>query len=154
MTPSITDPDLLHAYIDGVVSCAYIDVISNVTTCVWNKVNFVDDSGLMKRAIGQIASTLATLNHLLAKSSTPFYYDQPEPTIADYFVFEAYTIARDFDSRILPKEEDRLALMKLEKTMRERPALVNYFSKGLLFKRFSGLANESEYMATLAAGRK
>ncbi|CAF2142405.1 unnamed protein product [Rotaria magnacalcarata] len=93
---------------------------------------------------------LNSLNSLVRKSSTSFYYDQPEPTIADYFVFEAYTAARDYCRKLLPDEEDYQSLVKLKQMMRERPALANYFSKGLLFRCFTGSPKDSEYMARLA----
>ncbi|CAF2211286.1 unnamed protein product [Rotaria magnacalcarata] len=121
LTSSIDDKDLLHGYIDGVVQCAYADVIFNILQCI-----------------------------LVRKSSTSFYYDQPEPTIADYFVFEAYTAARDYCRKLLPDEEDYQSLVKLKQMMRERPALANYFSKGLLFRCFTGSPKDSEYMARLA----
>lgn len=38
--------------------------------------------------------------------------------------------------------------------MKERPALANYFSKGLLFKRFTGSPKENDYMKKLAETKK
>ncbi|CAF2512988.1 unnamed protein product [Rotaria sp. Silwood2] len=154
LTSSTNDVDLLHGYIDGVVSCAYTDVISSVLTCIWNCVNFADENNLAARLVKKITNDLKALNNLLKKSSTSFYYDQPEPTIADYFVFEAFTITRDYNANILPNEEDCHALKKHEQIMNERPALANYFSKGLLFKRFTGSPKENEYMATIAETKK
>ena len=94
----------------------------------------MDKKNPMSLLIQKILNDLKSLNDLLEKSFTVFYYDQMEPTIADYFVFEAYTIARDYHQTLMPKEENHQALMKLEQTMKERPELANYFSKGLLFK--------------------
>jgi glutathione S-transferase len=104
----------------------------------------------MNRTAKRIPAILKTLNSLLQKSSTSFYYDQTEPTIADYFIFEAFTIARDYHRRLIPNEEDCQALKKLEQTMRSRPGLAHYFSKGLLFKRITGSPKEAEYIANLA----
>ena len=151
LTTSIHDKDLLYGYIDGIVSCAYTDVILNVLTCIWTCVSFDDETNPMNRLVKKIPNDLKALNSLLKKSSTSFFYDQREPTIADYFVFEGFTIARDCHKKLLPNEEDCQALIKLEQVMKERPALTNYFSKGLLLKRFTGSPKESEYMATVAA---
>ena len=150
LTSSIDDTDVLHGYIDGVVSCAYTDIIINILLCIWMMVDFVDEKNPLNRLTKKIPNDLKTLNNLLAKSSTSFYYDQLEATIADYFVFEAFTAARDYCPKLLPNKEDCQALAKLEQVMRERPALVNYFSKDLLYKRFSGSPKESEYIAKLA----
>jgi hypothetical protein len=150
LTSSIDDKDLLYAYIDGVVSCAYTDILINVLTCIWSMIDFVNENDPINRLAKKIPNDLKTLNDLLAKSSTSFYYDQPQPTIADYFVFEAFTAARDYCQKLLPNEENRQALEKLEQTMKERPALANYLNKGLLYKRFSGSPKESEYIAKLA----
>ncbi|CAF3427532.1 unnamed protein product [Rotaria sp. Silwood1] len=154
LTPSIDNEDFLHGYIDGVVSCAYTDIISNVITCIFSNLNFTDKNNPSYRLLRIISNNLKALNNLLKKSSTSFYYDQQEPTIADYFVFEAFTLARDYHEIVLPNEEDRQALIKHEQIMKERPALANYFSKGLLFKRITGSSKESEYMATLAETKK
>ncbi|CAF3442366.1 unnamed protein product, partial [Rotaria sp. Silwood2] len=141
--------DLLEIYINGVVSCAYIDVISNVLICIFNGVNFEDRNDQNYRLTKKISTDLKALNNLLKKSSTSFYYNQSEATIADYFVFEAFTIARDYCQKLIPNEEECQALMKLEQVMKERPGLVNYFNKDLLFKRFTGSLKESEYMKKL-----
>ncbi|CAF1445617.1 unnamed protein product [Rotaria sp. Silwood1] len=150
ITSSINDKDLLEIYINGVVSCAYIDVISNVLICIFNGVNFQDRKDQNYRLTKKIPSDLKALNNLLKKSSTSFYYDQLEATIADYFVFEAFTIARDYCQKLIPNEEECQALMKFEQVMKERPGLVNYFNKDLLFKRFTGSSKESEYMKKLS----
>jgi hypothetical protein len=150
LTSSVDDKDLLYGYIDGVVSCAYTDIICNILLCLWSMVDFVDDTNPINRTTKKIPSDLQTLNNLLKKSSTPFYYDQLEPTIADYFVFEAFTAARDYSTKLIPNEENRQALEKLEKLMKERPGLANYFSQGLLYKRFTGSPKEGEYIAKLA----
>jgi hypothetical protein len=97
-----------------------------------------------------IPSALRALTNLLKKSSTPFFYDQTEPTIADYFAFEAYIIACAYHSKVLPHEDDCQALKKLEQIMKERPAIADYFKKGLLFKRCTGSPKEEDYMAKLA----
>ncbi|CAF4337056.1 unnamed protein product [Rotaria socialis] len=41
LTSSIDDKDLLHGYIDGVVPCAYTDVIFNILQCIWTMIDFV-----------------------------------------------------------------------------------------------------------------
>jgi hypothetical protein len=150
LTPKITDKEFLRGYIDGVVSCAYVDVIINILTCVWSMVDFVDDKNPMNLLAKKIPNDLKSLNNLLKKSSTTFFYDQPEPTIADYFVLEAYSASRDYCVKLLPEKDDREALEKLVKTMTERPALADYLNKGLLYKRFSGSPKEAEYIAKLA----
>ena len=154
LTSSIDDQDILQGYIDGVVSCAYTDIIANVLTCIWSSVDFVDENNSMNHLTKKIPNDLKALNNLLKKSSTTFFYDQTEPTIADFFVFEAFTIARDYCYKILPNEEDREALVKLEETMKKRPGLANYFSKGLLLKRFTAAPKESEYLAKLSETQK
>ncbi|CAF3885623.1 unnamed protein product [Rotaria sordida] len=154
LTSSIDDEDLLHGYIDGVVSCAYTDVISTVLISIWSSVNIADENNPSYRLVKKTANDLKALNNLLKKSSTSFYYDQPEPTIADYFVFEAFLLARDYHEKVLPNEEDCQALIKLEQAMKKRPALANYFNNGLLFKRFTASSKESEYLATLAEIKK
>ena len=151
LTSTIDDEDILHGYIDGVVSCAYTDVISGVLSCIWNMVDLVDESNPAHRITKKIPGDLKALNSLLEKSSTGFYYDQPEPTIADYFVFEAFTLSRDFALKFLPAKEDRQALEKLERSIKDRPAIANYFAKGSLYKRFTGSPTEDIYMAKLAA---
>jgi hypothetical protein len=113
-------------------------------------IDFVDETNPMNRLAKKIPSDLKTLNSLLKKSSTPFYYDQPKPTIADYFVFEAYTASRDYCVKLLPEKDDRQALEKLEQAMKEQPGLADYFKQGLLYKRFSGSPKEAEYIAKLA----
>ncbi|CAF1185320.1 unnamed protein product [Rotaria sordida] len=150
LTSNIDDKDFLETYIDGVVSCAYTDIISNVITCIWSMINFVDETNPSNRFSRKIPNDLKALNNLLEKSSTSFYYDQTEPTIADYFVFEAFTMAHDYCKKLLPNKEDCQALIKLEHVMKERPAIANYLSKGLLFKRFTGSPKEIEYLTKLA----
>lgn len=113
--------------------------------------DFVDETNPMNRLSRKIATDLKALNDLLTKSSTAFYYDQSEPTIADYFVFEAFTAARDYCVKLLPAKDNRQALEKLEETMKQRPAIAEYLAKGLLYKRFSGSPTESDYIAKLAA---
>jgi hypothetical protein len=150
----MNDKELLEVYLNGVVSCAYVDVIINVLICVFNGVDFENRNDQNYRLTKKIPSDLKALNNLLKKSSTSFYYDQTEPTIADYFVFEAFTITRDYYQKLIPNEENCRALVKLEELMKERPGLANYFSKGLLFKRITGSPKESAYMAKLAETQK
>jgi hypothetical protein len=113
-------------------------------------IDFVDETNPMNSLAKKIPRDLKTLNDLLKKSSTSFYYDQPEPTIADYFVFEAYAAAQDYCVKLLPAKDDRQALENLEQKMKERPGLANYFNQGLLYKRFSGSPKEAEYISKLA----
>ena len=150
VTSSITNENFLHAYLDGVVSCAYTDIIFNVLTCIWSMADFVDESNPMNRMARKIPTDLKALNSLLTKSSTVFYYDQSEPTIADYFVFEAFTAARDYCLKLLPDKDNRQALEKLEETMKQRPAIANYLARDLLYKRFSGSPSEGDYITKLA----
>jgi len=49
LTSSIHDKDLLYGYIDGVVSCAYTDIILNVLTCISSMVDFTDETNPMHR---------------------------------------------------------------------------------------------------------
>ena len=53
------------------------------------------------------------------------FYDQIQPTVADYFVFEAYSLVYDISPKLL--SNDCQALVKLQQIMKERPALENYF---------------------------
>ncbi|CAM4891453.1 unnamed protein product [Rotaria socialis] len=137
--------------IDGVVSCAYTDVIMSLFLILYSQVEFDNPEHAYAMLVKKIAGDFKMLNNLLAKSSTPFFYDQHEPTIADYFVFYAFTLAKDFHSALLPTEEDSEALRKFEQVMRERPALAKYFSESRLFDRFSGSPTEQEYRAKIAA---
>ncbi|CAF3495205.1 unnamed protein product [Rotaria sp. Silwood1] len=145
------DPTVFQALIDGVVSCAYTDVIFNLFMVLWNQVDFDDPNHPYARLVKKIAGDLKMLNDLLTKSSTSFFYDQDEPTIADYFVFYAFTLAKDFHSALLPVDEDSQALNKLEQVMRNRPALAKYFNESRLFNRFSGSPTEQQYRAKIAA---
>ena len=151
MTSTITDRDVLRGYIDGVVSCAYTDIITNLLTCIWNLADFIDETKPINRMNRKIPADLQALNNLLSKSSTTFFYDQNEPTIADYFVYEAFTATRDYYVKLLPNDENRQALDRLEKVMKERAGLKKYFDQGLLFKRFTGSPKENEYIAELTA---
>ena len=116
-------------------------------------IDFVDDSNPSNRLSRKIPNDLKALNNLLEQSSTSFYYDQREPTIADYFVFEAFTMARDYSKKLVPQDDCR-ALMQLEQVMRERPALANYFHRGALAKRFTGFPKETDYLTKLAQTSK
>ncbi len=122
--------------------------------CIFNGLDFDNPNDPAYRYIKVIASSIKQLNNLLSKSSTSFFYDQNDPTIADYFAFEAYTIARDYHEKVLTTDDDCRALKKLEQIMKERPALANYFNKGLLFKCFSGSPKENDYMKKLAETKK
>ncbi|UJR19642.1 hypothetical protein I4U23_022776 [Adineta vaga] len=150
LTRTINDKDFLESYLNGVVSCAYTDIISNLITCLWSMIDFVDETNPSNRFSRKIPNDLKALNDLLEKSSTTFYYDQIEPTIADYFVFEAFTMARDYSKKFLPNEENRQALIKLEQVMKQRPAIANYFKKNSLSKRFTGSPKEIQYLTKLA----
>ncbi|CAF0915596.1 unnamed protein product [Adineta ricciae] len=149
LTSKVNDQQFLETYINGVVSCAYTDIISNLITCIWSMVNFVDETNPSNRLTRKIPNDLKALNDLLEKSSTSFYYDQHQPTIADYFVFEAFTMARDYSKRFLPNEENYQSLIKLEHVMKQRPAIANYFKQNLLSKRFTGSPKETEYLINL-----
>lgn len=149
VTSSIPDEDFLHGHLDGVVSCAYTDIIFNLITCIWAQVDFVDENNPSHRLTKKIPGDLKALNSLLEKSSTGFYYDQLQPTIADYFVFEAFTAARDYSRKLIPNEQHRQALEKHEQSIKQRPAIGNYLKKGLLYKRFCASPTEPEYMAKL-----
>ncbi|CAF1064299.1 unnamed protein product [Rotaria sordida] len=149
--PTNEDPIVFQALIDGVVSCAYTDIIFNIFMVLWNQVDFDDSTDPYARLVKKIAGDLKMLNDLLAKSSTSFFYDQDEPTIADYFVFYAFTLAKDVHSALLPANEDSQALDKLEQVMRNRPALAKYFNEGRLYNRFSGSPTEEQYRAKLVA---
>ncbi len=145
-TPSIDDKNIIQAYVDGIVSCSYFDVITHVLTCVYNGLDFNNQNDPNFRFTRMIPSALQSLNRILEKSSTSYFYDQAEPTTADYFAFEAYMIARDYHQKVLARDEYCQALKKLEQTMKQQPAIANYFAKGLLFKRFTGSPKENDYM--------
>ena len=113
--------------------------------------DFINESDPVGRLTKKIPTDMKALNSLLAKSATPFYYDQTKPTIADYFVFEAVTAARDYSSKLLPDKDNRQALEKLVESIKQRPAIANYLKKGLLYKRFCGSPTELEYMTKLKA---
>ena len=147
------DEDFLRGHLDGVVSCAYTDIISNLLASIWNRRDFFDETDPMLRLLARIPDDLKSLNNLLKRSSTVFYYDQIEPTIADYFVFEAFTGARDFSSKLLPTEENRQALEKLEETMKQRAGIANYFARDRLYKLFTGSEKENEYFARLTTNQ-
>ena len=142
------DPVVFQGLIDGVVSCAYTDIILNVFMLLYSEVNFDQPNWPCSIFLKKIPVDLKLLNNLLATSSTSFFYDQAEPTIADYFVFEAFTLTKDFHSALLPEDEDSQALYKLEKAMRDRPGLNKYFNEGHLFSRLSGSPTEDRYRAT------
>ncbi|CAF4727630.1 unnamed protein product, partial [Rotaria magnacalcarata] len=66
----------------------------------------VDETNPRNVLVKKMSNDLKPLNSLLQKSSTRFYYDQTEPSIADYFVFEAFTASRDYCQKLLPNAED------------------------------------------------
>ncbi|CAF0994706.1 unnamed protein product [Adineta steineri] len=150
LTSKVYDKDFLETYINGVVSCAYTDIISNLITCIWSMINFVDENNPSNRLSKKVSNDLKALNDLLVKSSTSFYYDQTEPTIADYFVFEAFTMAQDYSKKFLPNEKNCQSLIKLECVMKERPAIANYLNNGSLFTRFTGSPKEIQYLTKLS----
>jgi glutathione S-transferase len=148
LTSTNKDPVLLEGYINGVVTCAYTDVIIHAILCLWSTPDIENNDIPRYNPIKRIQNGLESLNTLLKQSSTSFFYDQKEPTIADYFAFEAYSIIRDIHPKFLSNNCD--ALVKLEQAMKERPALANYFKNGRLFKRFCGSPYEDGYLASLA----
>ncbi|CAF1349976.1 unnamed protein product [Rotaria sordida] len=149
--PINEDPMIFQALIDGVVSCVYTDIVLNIAMVLYNEVNFDDPNDPYARLVKKIVDDFKVLNSLLTNSSTSFFYDQDEPTIADYFVFYAFTLAKDFYFALLPADEDTQALSKLEQIMRGRPALAKYFNEGRLYNRISGSPTEEQYRAKLAA---
>jgi hypothetical protein len=148
VSSSNNDPILLEGYINGVINCAYTEVISNALLCLWNTPDIEDKESPGYNTIKKIQNGLESLNTLLKQSLTSFFYDQIEPTVADYFAFEAYLVVRDIHPKLLPNNCD--TLVKLEKVMKERPALASYFKNGKLFKRFTAAPHEEEYLAKLA----
>ncbi|UJR08593.1 hypothetical protein I4U23_012852 [Adineta vaga] len=148
ITSSINDPILLEAYLNGVVSCAYTDVIVNACKAIWESVDIENKESVAYYQIMGVRDNIASLNTLLKQSSTTFFYDQTEPTIADYFAFEAYLTARDIHSVFLPTDCE--ALVKLEQTMKQRPALAEYFKNNRLFKRFTAASHEEEYLEKIS----
>ena len=148
VTSSNDDQILLEGYLNGVTNCAYTDVISNALLCLWTAPDIEDKQSPAYNTIKKLQNGLETLNLLLQTSSTSFFYNQVEPTVADYFVFEAYSIVRDIHPKLLPNNCD--ALVKHQQIMKERPALANYFKKGKLFKRFTAAPHEEGYLSKLA----
>lgn len=145
------DPVVFRGLIDGVMSCAYTDIIMSTFLVLYNQLDFDDPNHPYARLAKKIVDDFKTLENLLAKSTTPFFYDQDEPTIADYFVFYAFQLAKDFHSTLVPDANEAKALNKLDQTMRSRPALAKYFDEGRLFNRFSGSPTEEEYRAKLVS---
>ena len=148
VTSAVVDPVLLEAYLNGVANCAYLDVIVNACMCLWNTPDIENKTSTEYRQIIGVKDKLDALNTLLKQSSTSFFYDQTEPTIADYFAFEAYLAARDIHSVFLP--EDCQALVKLEQVMKERPALAKYFQNNRLMKRFTASPFERDYLEKIS----
>ena len=148
VTSSCNDPILLEGYINGIVTCAYTDIIVNAFISMGTNSYFASKDSPQYYIVKIFQDNLESLNEILKKSSTSFFYDQIEPTIADYFAFEAYSVVHDMHPRLLPANCE--ALVKLEKIMKERPALANYFNNGRLFKRFTSFPNENEYLTKLA----
>ena len=148
VTSTYKDPVILEGYINGVVTCAYTDIISNALIAIWRNFDLGNTDSLDYYVIVSIQSSLDSLNALLKKSSTSYFYDQIEPTVADYFALEAFLLSRDIHSKLLPNNRD--ALEKLEQVMKQRPALANYFQNGRLLKRMTAAPHEDEYFAKIA----
>lgn len=148
-TSKYTDPILLEGYIDGVVKAAYTDIIEKMLISMFSRPDIKNKDTFEYYPIRQAEDSLESLNMLLKQSSTQFFYDQTEPTVGDYFVFEAYLITRDINKNLVTKNCD--ALEKLVQIMQERPAIADYFKNGKLFKTFTAAPNEEEYLAKLAA---
>jgi hypothetical protein len=120
----------------------------NAFQCIWHNADIENKSSLDYIPAERIQDGLDSLNILLKKSSTSFFYDQIQPTVADYFAFEAYSLIYDISPKLLPN--DCQALVKLQQIMKERPALDNYFKNNRLLKRFSAAPHEDDYLAKLA----
>lgn len=114
-------------------------------------IDFVDEKNPSHRLTRKIPTDLKALNNLLEKSSTSFFYDQNEPTIGDFFVFEAFTMARDYSKKLIPNENECRALVEHERLIKSRPAIEKYFQRKLLSKRFTGFPKENEYLTKLSA---
>ncbi len=139
---------MLEGYINGVVNCAYTDIIINALTWLWSTPDIENKNSPEYRPIKTVQNGLESLNTLLEQSLTSFFYDQKEPTVADYFAFEAYSVVRGIHPKLLPNNCD--ALVKHEQVMKARPALANYFKNGRLFKHFTASPHEEGYLAKLA----
>ena len=148
-TSNYSDSILLESYLNGVASSAYTDVIANILTCIWHSTTFELENNPQAYTVQRIRDTLDAFNVLLKQSSTSFFYDQLEPTIADYFVFEAYTVTRDVHAKFLPTTNCD-ALEKLENIIKQRPAMKEYFQGGRLLKRFTAAPHEDEYLKKLS----
>jgi hypothetical protein len=148
VTSSYNNPVLLEGFINGVVTCAYTDIICDAMICIWRDFDLENKDSMDYHVINRIQDSLDSLNVLLKQSSTSYFYDQIEPTVADYFALEAFLLARDIHKKLLPNNCD--ALEKLEKVMKERPALANYFQNGRLLTRMTAAPHENEYLAKLA----
>ncbi|CAF1007233.1 unnamed protein product [Adineta steineri] len=148
ITATYNDPILLEGYINGIVTCAYTDVITNILQAIWATPDIEDMHSPGYFQIAMARDNLESLNKILKQSSTSFYYDQIEPTIADYFAFEAYLMARNMHRKLSPANCE--ALEKLEQIMKERPALANYFQNNRLFKRITAAPHEEEYLQKLS----
>lgn len=148
VTSKYTDPIVLEGYINGVVACAYTDIIEKVLLCLFSKPDIDNKNSPEYYPIKNAQDNIESLNMLLKQSSTSFFYDQTEPTVADYFAFEAYLVLHDIQPKLLPKNSDALA--KLQQIMKERPALADYFKNGKLFKHFTAAPDEEGYLAKIA----
>jgi len=144
------DMDVHMALIDGIVSCAYTDVISTLLVCIWMSTDLHDDTKPEYRMVRKIAGDLKTLDGVLKQSSTKYFYDQQDPTIADYFVFEAYTFARDVCSVKLTPSNQCETLKKHEETMKARPGLAKYFEKKLLYDIWTASPTEATWRKKMA----
>ncbi|CAF1020790.1 unnamed protein product [Didymodactylos carnosus] len=143
-TDNDTDQELHMAQIDGVVSCAYTDVILNMLQSIWSNADFEDKNNSEYRLGIKITDSIKTLDKLLQQSSTSYFYNQQEPTIADYFVFESYTLVRDVAIKLYPSNECQ-ALNKHEQAMKSQPGLNKYFRKNLLFETITASPTEDEW---------
>jgi len=152
-TDAVNDMDVNMALLDGVVSCAYTDVICIVGDCILKSIDFNDSTGPLYSKIAKIASDLNTLDTILKQSSTKYFYDQQDATIADYFTFEAYTWAKLVSEKWAPSDKCE-TLMKHEQTMKARPGLAKYFEKKLLLDRWTSSLNEQQWRKKLGEEKK
>ena len=148
VTSSNTDPILLEGLLNGVMTCAYTDIIATALRSIWAAPDLENLESPENTRVRTIRDNLGSLNTILTQSSTPYFYDQTEPTVADYFFFEAYTLVRDIHRKLLPQSCD--ALKKLDEIMKKRPALAKYFQNGRLLKRLTAAPHEEEYLAKIS----
>jgi glutathione S-transferase len=121
-----------------------------VFVMIYNQVDFYDPTHPYASLVKKVADEFKNLNVLLEQSSTSYFYDQDQPTVADYFVFYAFTVAKELHRCLVPAENESQLLNKHEQLMRARPALAKYFNEGRLHNRLSGSPTEEQYRAKLA----